>query len=153
MDVSEKREEWTGRSLAWDSRGRLECRRCGVVCERVVSPWRCLKSRYTCVYAYEEGDCTYFGCVHKVFSPELDLAAFADDGDRQDTRADPYGSLRVVRVPRPQCPVGVERAYSADPGLEACTNPGFLRGEDTRPGSCGNGSRGAGPICYRGPRS
>ena len=59
---------------------RLECRECQVICESVVSPWRCLKARNTCVYAFKDGESTYFGCLHKVFSPELDLKAFESRG-------------------------------------------------------------------------
>jgi hypothetical protein len=69
------------RTGMWDQRRlrtRLECRQCGVICERVVSPWRCLKSRHGCIYAYEQGETTYFGCLHKVFAPELDLEAFGE---------------------------------------------------------------------------
>lgn len=103
---------------------RLECRECGVVCERVVSPWRCLRSGSRCIYAYEEDGSTYFGCLHKVFSPELDMAAFAGAGSAT-SRGDPYGAIRVVRPPRPECPVTVERAY-ATLGLRMCVNPAFM---------------------------
>ena len=122
---------------------RLECRQCGVICERVVSPWRCLKARYGCVYAYEEGDTTYFGCLHKVFSPELDLAAFAEERSRDDARTDPYGPIRVVRSPRPQCPVTVERAYAFQPTEGACANPGFLCGVAAAPGVGGDAVAGS----------
>jgi hypothetical protein len=106
---------------------RLECRECQVICERVVSPWRCLRANHTCVYAFKDGDSTYFGCLHKVFSPELDLQAFAGGLGESRSRTDPYGPVRVVRAPRPQCPVSVERAYLAESAREHCVNPGFLR--------------------------
>jgi len=105
---------------------RLECRECQVICERVVSPWRCLRANNNCVYAFEDGDSTYFGCLHKVFAPELDLGAFKDD-EASGGRTDPYGPIRVVRTPRPQCPVSVERAYLVDSTREQCVNPEFLR--------------------------
>ena len=50
-------------------------------------------------------DTTYFGCLNKVFGPELDLAAFCDATDRAGRATDPYGSLRVTRSPRPECTV------------------------------------------------
>jgi hypothetical protein len=106
---------------------RLECRECQVICEQVVSPWRCLRANNTCVYAFKDGDSVYFGCLHKVFSPELDLGAFGDCGGFGGGRTDPYGPIRVVRAPRPQCPVSVERAYVAGSAQEQCVNPGFLR--------------------------
>ena len=105
---------------------RLECREGGVICERVVSPWRCLRSRHSCVYAFEEGASTYFGCVHKVFSPEFDLACFRAEGEREAGGFDPYGPVRVVRAPRPQCPVSVEQAYASRDVLSGCINPAFL---------------------------
>jgi hypothetical protein len=106
---------------------RLECRECEVICESVVSPWRCLKARNMCVYAFKDGDSTYFGCLHKVFSPELDLRAFSDEGQGGAGGSDPYGPLRVAREPRPQCPVSVERAYCGGSAGKQCVNPGFLR--------------------------
>jgi hypothetical protein len=107
---------------------RLECRECEVVCQQVVSPWHCLKSRCPYVYAFEDEEATYFGCLYKVFSPELDLAVFADAEGRPGRGSDPYGPLRVVRTPRPQCRVWIERAYeNVNAGLSCC-NPGFLRG-------------------------
>jgi hypothetical protein len=105
---------------------RLECRECRIICESVVSPWRCLKAQHSCVYAFRDGESIYFGCLHKVFLPELDLGAFGDEGDSHVGRNDPYGPVRVARAPRPQCPVSVERAYSADPSTDRCVNPGFV---------------------------
>jgi hypothetical protein len=99
-----------------------------VICENVVSPWRCLRAKSTCVYAFTDGASTYFGCLHKVFLPELDLAAFEGGGECNAARSDPYGPVRVARPPRPQCPVTVERAYSEDSLAEHCVNPGFVRG-------------------------
>jgi hypothetical protein len=106
---------------------RLECRECRVICESVVSPWRCLKAQHNCVYAFRDGESTYFGCLHKVFLPELDLGAFGDDGEIRLGKNDPYGPVRVATAPRPQCPVSVERAYSADSSADRCVNPGFVR--------------------------
>lgn len=107
-------------------RARLECRECEVICERVVSPWHCLRSHCQFVYAYEDGDTTYFGCLHKVFLPELDLAAFAAERVGGARRQDPYGHLRVVRTPLPQCRVTVEQAYEALYSPGGCCNPTFF---------------------------
>jgi hypothetical protein len=106
---------------------RLECRECHVICESVVSPWRCLRAKHTCVYAFDDDEGSYFGCLHKVFQPELDLRAFEDSDSTSAGRSDPYGPVRVVRSPRAQCPVSVERAYSPGTAAETCVNPGFLR--------------------------
>lgn len=105
----------------------LDCRECGAVCERLVSPWRCLRAECQYVYSYEDEETTYFGCLHKVFAPELDLAAFLDDSGRVNRVADPYGTIRATREPRGHCPVTVERAYESDT-VGWCRNPGFLHG-------------------------
>ena len=109
-------------------RTRLECRECGIVCEQVVSPWHCLKSGCTYVYAFESDGTTYFGCLYKVFSPELDLAAFQERKSRVGSGTDPYGPLRATRMPRPQCRTWIERAYEAVCAGLKCCNPGFLYG-------------------------
>jgi hypothetical protein len=126
----------------------LECRQCGAICEQVVYPWRCLRTEQGCVYAFEDDDSTYFGCLHKIFSPELDMAAFFG-GEGSTALADPYGSLRIVRAPRPQCPVSVERACAAVEGREPCSNPAFAYREAAEAplareerGASGRGGRG-----------
>jgi hypothetical protein len=106
---------------------RLECRDCRIICESVVSPWFCLEAQQNCVYAFRDGESTYFGCLHKVFLPELDLGAFGDDGESRPCRSDPYGPVRVAKAPRPQCPVSIERAYSTESPADHCVNPGFVR--------------------------
>jgi hypothetical protein len=117
---------------------QLECRECGVICERVVSPSLCLESRNTCVYAFVEGGTMYFGCLHKVFLPELDVAPFSAAGDGHRPRADPYGPLRVFRSPLPQCPVTIERAYAESCARTKCMNPDFgLWSRRSDPDSCG----------------
>jgi hypothetical protein len=125
------------RTGMWDQRRlrtRLECRQCGVICERVVSPWRCLKSRHGCIYAYEQGETTYFGCLHKVFAPELDLEAFGEGRSGGGARSDPYGPIRATRSPRPQCPVSIERAYDCQRVGMDCVNPSFFGGARGLPG-------------------
>jgi len=107
-------------------RARLECRECEVICERVVSPWHCLRSQCQFVYIYQEGDTAYFGCLHKVFLPDLDLAAFAREHAGVVRGQDPYGHLRVARPPLPQCRVTVEQAYEALYSPSACCNPTFF---------------------------
>ncbi|MBN1629938.1 MAG: hypothetical protein JW990_09250 [Thermoleophilia bacterium] len=107
---------------------RFECRECEIVCQQVVSPWHCLRSRCRYVYAFEGDETTYFGCLCKVFSPELDLAAFTETNGRRGRGSDPYGPLRVIRTPRAECRVWIERAYETVNAGLACCNPGFLRG-------------------------
>lgn len=108
---------------------RLECRECEVICERVVSPWYCLKSSCPYVYVFDDGETRYFGCLHKVFDPELDILAF--EASAPGRRAsDPYGSLRVARSPRPECRVSIEHAYHPPAGQAGCCNPTFFHHPD-----------------------
>lgn len=145
----DKRADETTRWHGRRDRLRLECRECEVICERVVYPWHCLRSNCQCVYSYGDAEAMYFGCLYKVFAPELDLAAFCesvaggqgggDDGVHEPgaggrsprTRtaklksSDPYGPVRVSRWPRPQCLVRVEQAYDAG-SAGGCCNPTFF---------------------------
>lgn len=109
------------------SESMLECRTCGVICELVVSPWRCLRARRECIYAFEVEESVYFGCLHKVFTPELDLGVFESEGGVGGSRSDPYGPVRVARTPRAECPVTIERAYSGVADVSSCSNPSFVR--------------------------
>lgn len=102
--------------------GALECRSCGVVCERVVYPGHCLKSGCRYVYAVRERDTTYFGCVEQVFAAELDVAPF-----ESQARVDLYGALRARRPPRAECRTHVEQAYAFKYSWNTCVNPVFLR--------------------------
>jgi hypothetical protein len=116
-------------AAAWRTqrhRLRLECRECEVICERVVSPWHCLRSGCACVYSYEDGETTYFGCLYKVFAPELDLAAFFIAPAHTGHGSDPYGLLRVARSPRSQCRVTIEHAYASLSSRAGCCNPTFF---------------------------
>ena len=126
----ERTHNRVGELTPWRSRRqrlRLECRECEVICERVVSPWQCLKSNCESIYAFEDEETTYFGCLHKVFSPELDLSAFLNAKGRPGQRRDPYGLIRVAHAPRPRCPVTIEQAYSSPSAVGGCCNPTFFQ--------------------------
>lgn len=101
---------------------RVECRACGVVCERVVRPAQCLRSGCRYVYAYEDGSTTYFGCVEKIFGAELDIAPFHSNPAR-----DVYGALKIRRDPLPECRAQVEQAYGFRYTWQGCHNPIFLQ--------------------------
>jgi hypothetical protein len=128
MEPGERRAEG---SVAWrrkrPRRPPLDCRECGAVCERLVSPWRCLRAGCSYVYSYQDADTTYFGCLYKVFAAELNLAAFLDGSGQVRRGTDPYGAIRATREPRVHCPVTVERAYEGD-HAGRCRNPEFLHG-------------------------
>ncbi len=97
-----------------------ECRACPVICERVVSPVHCLRSGCRFAYVFEQDGTLYFGCVEKVFSAELDLGPY-----QAGSRKDPYGVLRAVRKPLPECRQYVERAYEFLYSRRTCENPTF----------------------------
>ncbi len=127
--------------LSWNSRRRclqVECRECEAICQRVVFPYRCLMIACPAVYAYVEEETTYFGCVYKVFAPELDLAAFSFQGRNAGNGRggeDPYGALRVTGRPREQCPIAVEQAYPHQ-AEQACVNPAFFHQRGGPAGDC-----------------
>jgi hypothetical protein len=129
MPSTERGNQRDHQRLAWRTRRErlwLECRECEVICERVVSPWQCLKAKCPYVYSYQDEETTCFGCLHKVFVPELDLAAFSDDQAPGGRGKDPYGPIRVSRLPRPECRVTIEQAYETHAGGESCCNPTFF---------------------------
>lgn len=124
----DKRSRISDRFVAWKrrlQRVRQECRECEVICERVVSPQHCLDSGCSSVYVYEEDGTKIFGCVHKVFAPELNMAAFEERRGRS-RGADVYGNIKVSRSPRRQCKVVVEQAYPALAATAVCCNPTFF---------------------------
>ena len=51
----------------------MECRRCGVHCDKVVYPGACLSRACPFVYSYEAWGHTYVGCMQKVYEVEIDL--------------------------------------------------------------------------------
>jgi len=124
----DKRARISDRFASWKrrlQRTRLECRECEVICERVISPQHCLESGCSAVYVYQDDDTRMFGCLHKVFAPELDLAKFEERGGR--TRGvDTYGTIRLNRAARRQCQVTVEQAYPAAATRTYCSNPTFF---------------------------
>jgi hypothetical protein len=61
-----------------------------------------------------------FGCVEKVFSVEIDRAAF----DTMQRQPGGFGALRVVGEPLSVCRSAVDPTFAHRGG--ACVNPGFL---------------------------
>ena len=53
----------------------IECRRCGVHCDKVVYPAACVERGCSFLYSYREFGHTYVGCMQKVFDVEIDLDA------------------------------------------------------------------------------
>src|SRR5438046_2094418 len=83
----------------------MECRRCGVHCDKVVHPGACLSRACPFVYSYEAWGNTYVGCMQKVYEVEIDL----DMLRAAEARKPGFGAIRAVRGPRPMWKVEVGR--------------------------------------------
>jgi hypothetical protein len=100
----------------------LECRRCGVHCDKVVYPSACVERACPFLYAYEEFGHTYIGCMQKVYAVEIDLEMLRE---AESHRAG-FGAMRTVRSPLPMCRVEVEECYGPERfGELGCVNPEF----------------------------
>lgn len=108
---------------------QLECRQCGVVCQKVVHPSRCLEMACPFLYAHRLFGRTYLGCTQKVFAAEIDR----DVLERSRRRRLGFGGVRAVRQPLPQCPVEVERCYEGREDPIGCVNPEFRELPDRDP--------------------
>jgi hypothetical protein len=100
----------------------LECRRCGVHCDKVVYPSACLERACPFVYAFEEFGHTYIGCMQKVYDVEIDLELLR----AAEAQHDGFGAVRSVRTALPMCRVEVEECYGSERAGElGCRNPEF----------------------------
>jgi hypothetical protein len=99
----------------------VECRRCGVHCDKVVYPSACVARSCPFVYAYEEFGHTYIGCMQKVFDVEIDLDLLR----AAERRREGFGAIRAARNPLPMCKAEVDRCYEGRDGDLGCVNPEF----------------------------
>jgi len=99
----------------------VECRRCGVHCDKIVYPAACLARSCPFVYAYEEHGHTYMGCMQKIFAAEIDLDLLA----AAERRRGGFGAVRALRQPLPMCRSGVEPCFSQRLPELGCANPEF----------------------------
>ena len=100
----------------------VECRRCGVYCDKVVHPSACVERNCDFLYSYEEFGHTYVGCMQKVYEVEIDLELL----HAAEVRGGGFGAVRAVRTPLPMCRVEVEECYGAQRAGElGCQNPEF----------------------------
>lgn len=102
-------------SLLLELSEELDCKECGVLCEKVVYPANCIDSECKYIYSYDQEGSTYFGCLYKVFAVEIDMAGFLE----LEKRKGGFGAVKVVRPPRERCHVTVEKAYNREQG-ESC---------------------------------
>ena len=98
-----------------------ECRRCGVVCQKVVYPSSCLARSCPFLYAHDQFGHTYVGCTHGVFATEIDL----DILRRSARRRNGFGAVLAARQPFELCHSGIERAYEDREDPLGCINPEF----------------------------
>jgi hypothetical protein len=99
----------------------VECRRCGVHCDKVVYPGACVERGCPFVYAYEEFGHTYMGCVMKVFDVEIDFDLLRE----AETRMGGFGAVRATAPALPMCRVEVEGCYESRGDELGCVNPEF----------------------------
>ncbi|HET8805308.1 MAG TPA: hypothetical protein VFM47_02465 [Gaiellales bacterium] len=104
-----------------EQRDEVECRRCGVVCQKVIHPQRCMEQGCPFLYAYEAFGHKYAGCLQGVFGVAIDVEHLT----RARKRRNGFGAIRAVREPLPMCPAEVERAYEHRAEPLGCINPEF----------------------------
>jgi len=121
MQPVQPRHQQPTSALPLRPQDELECRRCGVHCDKVVYPSACLDRSCPFVYAYEEFGHTYIGCMQKVFEVEIDVDLLR----AAERRRDGFGAIRAARKPLPMCKSEVDRCYEGRDGDLGCVNPEF----------------------------
>ena len=99
----------------------LECRRCGVHCDKVVYPAACVEKACPFLYAFEEFGHRYIGCMQKVFDVEIDVDLLAA---AERTRMG-FGAVKTMRKPLPMCTTSVDPCYENRADELGCVNPEF----------------------------
>jgi hypothetical protein len=99
----------------------VECRRCGVHCDKVVYPAACIAKGCPFLYAIEEFGHRYVGCMQNVFDVEIDVDLLAA---AERTRAG-FGAVKATRHPLPMCTTSVDECYESRAGELGCINPEF----------------------------
>ena len=100
----------------------VECRRCGVHCDKVVYPSACVERGCPFLYSFEEVGRTYVGCMQKVFDVEIDLVLMLEAEQRGE-----FGAVRANRRPLPMCRVEVESCYESREDDLGLRQPGVQR--------------------------
>ena len=109
------------RSLPLRPQDEVECRRCGVHCDKVVYPAACVARACPFLYSFEEVGRTYVGCMQRIFSVEIDLQLL----EEAEARAPGFGAVRASRKPLPMCRADVENTYAGRGDELGCVNPEF----------------------------
>jgi hypothetical protein len=100
-----------------------ECRQCRAFCDKLVNPSGCLEMGCPYLYSYEDGITgqRFMGCLHKVFTAEIDLDMFI-----LAEHAGGFGGIKMTGQPLPQCQFSVEKAYEGDGPAYECVNRTFF---------------------------
>jgi len=85
----------------------VECRRCGVHCDKVVHPSACVARGCPFLYSFEEVGRTYVGCMQKVFDVEIDLDLLTE----LEARPQGFGAVKAARAPLPICHSEISSCY------------------------------------------
>jgi hypothetical protein len=107
-----------------------ECRRCSIYCDRVIRPATCVAASCPSLYQYDD-ELTgrrYMGCLHKVFSVEIDVELFRE---AERSRLG-FGAVKLARPPLRRCEFAVEQAYPARES-DHCVNMRFFDLPDAAP--------------------
>src|SRR5436309_9459423 len=91
-----RRLEVVPQELPLHPQDEVECRRCGVHCDKVVYPSACVERGCPFLYSFVELGRTYVGCMQKVFDVEIDLGLMLEAEDRGE-----FGAVRANRKPLP----------------------------------------------------
>jgi hypothetical protein len=118
----EQRHLETATELPLHPQDEIECRRCGVHCDKVVYPAACLSRSCPFVYAYEDHGHTYIGCMQKVYGVEIDLQML----EAAEATRPGFGAVRATRKPLPMCHAEVEPCYENRADDLGCVNPEFF---------------------------
>src|SRR5438445_3386836 len=107
--MQEQRHLDTATELPLRPQDEIECRRCGVHCDKVVYPAACLARACPFVYAYEDFGHTYIGCMQKVYEVEIDVDLLR----AAEETPTGFGAVKAFGQPLPMCHVEVESCYGA----------------------------------------
>ena len=114
-------EQTVAPALPLRPQDEMECRRCGVHCDKVVHPGACLARACPFVYSYEAWGHTYVGCMQKVYEVEIDLTML----HAAERRRDGFGAVRATKRPLPMCKSQVDECYEQRTGELGCVDPEF----------------------------
>src|SRR3954469_19442537 len=120
-------EQTAAPALPLRPQDEMECRRCGVHCDKVVYPGACLSRGCPFVYSYEAWGHTYVGCMQKVYEVEIDI----DMLRAAEARKPGFGALRAMGGPVAIGEAGGGPQLGAPPGKRRVRQPG-VRGASGR---------------------